>query len=71
MKIISKLTDTYFDMDPNSQYLNTNWTFFRENLTILMNNPISPVNLAQFSQNPPLIARETKPAGICVVCYSR
>ena len=29
----------------------------------------SPVNLAQFSQNPPLIATETKPVGICVVWY--
>ena len=30
----------------------------------------SPTNLAQFSQNPPLIATETKPVGICVVWYS-
>ena len=30
---ISKLTDEYFDSDPNSQDINTNWTFFRDNLT--------------------------------------
>ena len=35
---ISKLTDEYFDTDPNSQDVNTNWTFLRDNLTTLMNN---------------------------------
>ena len=39
---ISKLTDGYFDTDPNSQDVNTNWTFF--NLTILMNNTIPNCN---------------------------
>ena len=27
---ISKLTDEYFDSDPNSQDINTNWAFFRD-----------------------------------------
>ena len=34
---ISKLTDEYFYADPNSQYVNINWTFVCENLIILMN----------------------------------
>ena len=29
---ISKMTDEYFDTDPNSQEVNTNWIFFRDNL---------------------------------------
>ena len=41
---ISKLTDEYFDSDPNSQDVNTNWTFFRDNLTTLMNNTIPHCN---------------------------
>ena len=31
----------------------------------------SPVKLGRFSLNPPLIATETKPGGICSVWYPR
>ena len=37
---ISKLTDEYFDSDPNSQDVNTNWTFFlKPNYTDEQHNP--------------------------------
>ena len=37
---IDKLNLEYFDMDPNSQDIDINWTFFRERLTTLINNNI-------------------------------
>ena len=54
---ISKLTDEYFDSDPNSQDVNTNWTFFRDNLTTLMNNTI-PHCTTKAKTHLPWISRE-------------
>ena len=54
---ISKLTDDYFDTDPNSQDVNTNWTFFRDNLTTLMNNTIPHCN-TKAKTHLPWISRE-------------
>ena len=54
---ISKLTDEYFDSDPNSQDINTNWTFFRDNLTTLMNNTIPHCN-TKAKTHLPWISRE-------------
>ena len=54
---ISKLTDEYFDSDPNSQDINTNWTFFRYNLTTLMNNTIPHCN-TKAKTHLPWISRE-------------
>ena len=54
---ISKLTDEYFDSDPNSQDINTNWTFFRDNLTTLMNNTITHCN-TKAKTHLPWISRE-------------
>ena len=54
---ISKLTDEYFDSDPNSQDVNTNWTYFRDNLTTLMNNTIPNCN-TKAKTHLPWISRE-------------
>ena len=54
---ISKMTDEYFDTDPNSQDVNTNWTFFRDNLTTLMNNTIPHCN-TKAKSHLPWISRE-------------
>ena len=54
---ISKLTDKYFDTDPNSQDVNTNLTFFRDNLTTLMNNTI-PNGNTNAKTHLPWISRE-------------
>ena len=49
---IDKLNREYFDMDPNSQDIDTNWTFFRENLTTLINNNIPRRNTKPKSHLP-------------------
>ena len=54
---ISKMTDEYFDTDPNSQDVNTNWIFFRDNLTTLMNNTIPHCN-TKAKSHLPWISRE-------------
>ena len=54
---ISKMTDKYFDTDPNSHDVNTNWIFFRDNLTTLMNNTIPYCN-TKAKSHLPWISRE-------------
>ena len=54
---ISKMTDEYFDTDPNSHDVNTNWIFFRDNLTTLMNNTIPHCN-TKAKSHLPWISRE-------------
>ena len=54
---IYKMTDEYFDTDPNSQDVNTNWIFFRDNLTTLMNNTIPHCN-TKAKSHLPWISRE-------------
>ena len=52
-----KLTDEYFDTDLNSQDVNTNWIFFRGNITTLMNNTIPHCN-TNAKTHLPWISRE-------------
>ena len=52
---IDKLNREYFDMDPNSQDIDINWTFFR--LTILINNNI-PRRYTKAKTHLPWITRE-------------
>ena len=54
---ISKMTDEYFDTDHDSHDVNTNWIFFRDNLTTLMNNTI-PHGNTKAKSHLPLISRE-------------
>ena len=54
---ISKLTDEYYDTNPNSQDVNTNRTFFRDNLTTPMNNTIPHCN-TKAKTHLPWISRE-------------
>ena len=39
--VIDKERCEYVDMDPNSQDIDINWTFFRERLTTLINKNIT------------------------------
>ena len=54
---IDKLNREYFDMDPNSQDIDINWTFFRKRLTTLINNNI-PRRCTKAKTHLPWITRE-------------
>ena len=54
---IDKLNRGYFDMDPNSQDIDINWTFFHERLTTLINNNI-PRRNTKAKTHLPWITRE-------------
>ena len=54
---IDKLNLEYFDIDPNSQDIDINWTFFRERLTTLINNNI-PRRYTKAKTHLPWITRE-------------
>ncbi|MBA1446886.1 MAG: endonuclease/exonuclease/phosphatase family protein [Gammaproteobacteria bacterium] len=54
---IKQLTTTYFDTNPNSRDINTNWNFFRNNLTSLVNNNI-PSRNTKAKNHLPWITRE-------------
>ena len=54
---IDKLNREYYDMDPNSQDIDINWTFFRERLTTLINNNI-PRRYTKAKTHLPWIIRE-------------
>ena len=54
---IDKLNLEYFDMDPNSQDIDINWTFIRERMTILINNNI-PRRYTKAKTHLPWITRE-------------
>ena len=54
---IDKLNLEYFDIDPNSQDIDINWTFFRERLTTLINKNI-PRRYTKAKTHLPWITRE-------------
>ena len=54
---ISKMTDEYFDTDPNSQDVNTNCIFFLDNVTTLINDTIPHCN-TKAKSHLPRISRE-------------
>ena len=54
---IDKLNREYFDMDPNSQDIDINWTFFHERLTTLIKNNI-PRRYTKAKTHLPWITRE-------------
>ena len=56
---INQLTTTYFNMNPNSRYINEHWNFFRNNLTSLVDRNI-PSRNTKVKAHLPWITREIK-----------
>ena len=57
VRVCDKRNREYFDIDPNSQDIDINWTFFCERLTTLINNNI-PRRYTKAKTHLPWITRE-------------